>query len=83
MKKQVIFIFYFKIFISLLSMVININAIYKEFIHKFSKNSNYVKIRLAVNGELEPGTLTDKEKRQLISIIDDGVKQAKENILKS
>ncbi len=64
-------------------MVVNINAVYKEFIHKFSKDSTYVKVRLAVNGDLAPGTLTDKEKKQLISIIDESVKRAKENILKS
>lgn len=64
-------------------MVINSNHIYKEFIHRFSKNSNYPKVRMAINGQLSPGSLTDKEKKQLISIIEEGVKQAKENILKS
>jgi hypothetical protein len=63
--------------------VININAVYKEFIHRFNRDSNYVKLRLAINGSLDPGTLTDKEKKQIISIIDESVKQAKENILKS
>lgn len=64
-------------------MIVNINAVYKEFLHRFSKNSTYVKVRLAINGELIPGTLTDKEKKQLILIIDEAVKDAKENILKS
>lgn len=63
--------------------IININSVYKEFLHRYSKNSNYVRIRLAIRGELEKGTLTDKEKQQLIKIIDDGSKSAKDNILKS
>lgn len=64
-------------------MVVNVNAIYKEFLHRFSKDSTYVRVRLAINGELIAGTLSEKEKKQLIAIIDDGVKKAKENILKS
>lgn len=64
-------------------MIVNANALYKEFIHRFSKDSNYVKVRLAVNGELDPGSLSDKEKKQLVSIIDDEVKKVKDNILKS
>ena len=63
--------------------IININGVFKEFIHRFNKNCTYLKIRLAANGELEAGTLSEKEKKQLIQIVDEGVKQFKENILKS
>lgn len=62
--------------------VLNINALYKELI-KRGNDSNYVKVHSVVHGKSKKGVLSDKEKRELLSIIDESVKTAKANILKS
>lgn len=62
--------------------IININALYKELLRK-GGDSSYAKVQQSLNGESIRGTLSDKDKRNLIEILEDDLKLAKSNILKS
>lgn len=61
--------------------LINRNDLFQELIRRYGKGYTYIKVCKALNGVSE--STTDKEKKQIISTIDDIVKQTKENILKS
>lgn len=60
---------------------INKNAFYKELVHRHGKNYTYNKVCAAIDGE--PVSSSDKEKKQMIAILREIIKQAEENILKS
>jgi hypothetical protein len=60
---------------------INTTAFYKRLLLKGYKSFSYVKAKWALSGAED--TTDEKEKKQLISVLDDVYKEAKENILKS
>lgn len=62
--------------------IININAVYRALLKRGS-DIGYNTIRMAINGELKPGDLTDKEKEQLVQILTKGFELSKQNIQKS
>lgn len=64
--------------------VINKNALYKELIAEHGSNSfTYLRVSLALDGDLNAGTMTPAEKKQIIQVLEEAVKQAKLNIKKS
>lgn len=60
---------------------INRNDLFKELLRRHGKGYTYIKVCQALNGSAN--ATTDKEKKQILSVIDEMVKQTKENILKS
>ena len=60
--------------------MININSLHEELL-KRGKKFTYVKVKRAVNGF--PNITSDKEKKELLNVVDDIFKKVKENILKS
>lgn len=63
--------------------VINISAVFKQFVRKIEANHSYITIRKAIQGDLDKGKLSPDEKKALCKIIDDGAKEVKRNILNS
>lgn len=63
--------------------VINLSAVFKEFVRKIEAQHSYITIRKAIQGDLDKGKLSDQEKKALCQIIEDSAKYAKRNILKS
>lgn len=61
--------------------ILNKNAIYREMLTKHGKNNTYLKISMALAGDSD--TLTKEEAKQLIAIIDAGVKEVKNKITDS
>lgn len=59
----------------------NSAAFFKRVIRKGGDSFTYIKVKTALSGET--GITSDKEKKQLISVLDDIYKTAKDNILKS
>lgn len=59
----------------------NSAAFYKRVIQKGGKSFTYIKVKTSLSGA--PQTTDDREKKQLLSVLEDIYKQAKENILKS
>ena len=60
---------------------LNSAAFYKRVIQKGGNTFTYIKCKTALSGD--PETTDAKEKKQMLSVLDDIYKQAKENILKS
>lgn len=60
---------------------INATALYKRLLLRGHKSFSYIKTKCAISGN--KNTTTEKEKKQLLSILEEVYKEAKENILKS
>lgn len=60
---------------------INKNEFYKELIARHGKGYTYIKVCSALDGD--EGTTSEKEKRQMVAIVEEQFKRVKENILKS
>lgn len=60
---------------------INATAVYKRLLLRGHKSFSYIKTKSAIAGVED--TTNEKEKKQLLSILDEVYKEAKENILKS
>lgn len=58
----------------------NSAAFYKRVIQKGGKSFSYIKVKNALGGKCD---IDEKEKKQLMSVLDDIYKEAKTNILKS
>jgi hypothetical protein len=59
----------------------NSASFYKRVIQKGGNSFTYIKVKTALSGN--PETTSDKEKKQLLAVLDDIYRKAKENILKS
>jgi hypothetical protein len=60
---------------------INKNELYKELISRYGKSYTYIKVCMALDGD-EKST-SDKEKKQILAVVEEQFKKVKENILKS